>query len=61
MHPGFTIPGFKDIAHFFANRSNHYQTALHIKSAHPANVAGQVTFGDEIREGCLFYQWRSTQ
>src|SRR5262249_18858462 len=60
MHTGFTVPGFKDIAHIFPNGSNHYRATLHVKSAHPANVTGQVTFGDKFRKSRLFDQRRST-
>src|SRR6266568_4932502 len=60
MHPGFTIPGFESVAHFFANGSDHHRTALHVKSPHSANVTRQVTFDDEFRKSCLLDEGRPT-
>src|SRR6201984_2964227 len=58
MHSCFRVYYFELLAQLPANRFAESRAAFHVEHAHPANVAREVAFLDEIGEGCLVERGR---
>src|ERR1700758_5304738 len=58
MHSCFRVYYFELVAELPANRFTERLATFHVEHAHSAKVAGEVSFLDEIGEGCLVERGR---